>query len=90
MEKLKSALSKLESNVFSSLSNFDVKMVPQCGEGIWYRVVYLNMSDSSHQCPSAWREFTFDGIRACAKPDSNVESCPGTFYCVGRQYSKVC
>jgi hypothetical protein len=29
----------------------------QCGDGIWHRVAYLNMSDPSQQCPSAWREY---------------------------------
>ena len=30
--------------------------VPECGAGLWHRVAYLNMSDPSQQCPSAWRE----------------------------------
>ena len=40
--------------------------VPNCGDGLWYRVAHLNMSDPSQQCPAAWREVTIDGIRVCA------------------------
>ena len=36
----------------------DVNLNPFCGEGEWYQVANLNMSDSSQQCPSAWREYT--------------------------------
>ena len=28
-----------------------------CGPGLWHRVAHLNMSNSSQQCPSAWREY---------------------------------
>jgi hypothetical protein len=29
----------------------------QCGDGMWHHVAYLNMSDPSQQCPSAWWEY---------------------------------
>ena len=29
----------------------------QCGDGMWYCIAYLNMSDSSQQCPSVWRDY---------------------------------
>ena len=63
-----------------------------CGEGEWHQVAYLNMSDPSHQCPSAWREYSESGlgIRTCRRPQSPSGSCHGTFYSTGRQYSKVC
>ena len=28
----------------------------QCGTGLWWRVAYLDMTEPSQQCPSAWRE----------------------------------
>ena len=61
-----------------------------CGDGLWYRVAYLNMSDPSQQCPSAWREDNTNGIRSCRRPQTSSGSCPGTSYSTGRQYSKVC
>ena len=63
-----------------------------CGEGQWHQVAYLNMSDPSQQCPSAWREYNESGLRTCIhiRPESSVGSCPGTFYMTGQQYSKVC
>ena len=61
-----------------------------CGDGIWHQVAYINMSNPSHQCPSAWREVTMDGIRVCARPNSTEGSCPGVFYHASGQYSKIC
>ena len=28
----------------------------QCEEGMWIRVAFLNVTDPSQSCPSAWRE----------------------------------
>ena len=68
----------------------DVNLNPFCGEGEWYQVANLNMSDSSQQCPSAWREYNSNGIRTCTGPDSSSGNCSGTSYSTGRQYRKVC
>ena len=59
------------------------------GEGLWHQVAYLNMSDPSQQCPSAWREYNSNGVRACGRPVSSG-SCPATVYSTGRQYNRVC
>ena len=62
--------------------------VPQsCGTEIWWRVAYLNMSDPSQQCPSAWREYNSNGVRACGRPATSRGSCPATTYSTGHQYS---
>ena len=60
--------------VVSSLSYTDSKVnalqhsepSPRCGPGLWQRVAFLNMSDPSEQCPSAWREYS--GVRVCGRP----------------------
>ena len=36
------ALEKMKDNVYQYLSNASI--LPQCGEGIWYQVAYLNMT----------------------------------------------
>ena len=61
-----------------------------CGPGQWHCVAYLNMSDRSQQCPTAWREYSTNGIRACGRPVSLVGSCPAVFYSTGQQYNRVC
>ena len=35
--------------------NFSIQI--HCGPGFWHQLVYLNMTDPSQQCPSAWREY---------------------------------
>ena len=63
---------------------------PNCGAGLWYRVAFVNMSDPSQQCPSAWRLVTTNGVRACGRLASSGPSCPGTFYSVTHEYQRVC
>ena len=63
---------------------------PHCGAGLWYRVAFLNMSDPSQQCPSAWRLVTTNGVRACGRPASSGTSCNGTFYSATSEYQRVC
>ena len=63
---------------------------PNCGAGLWYRVAFLNMSDPSQQCPSAWRLVTTNGVRACGRPVSSESSCNGTFYSAINEYQRVC
>ena len=58
-----------------------------CGGSGWRRVAYLNMSDPSQQCPSAWREITTPH-RVCGTTSSG---CQGVTYSTGSvQYDQVC
>ena len=69
-----------------------VSLVSECGDGLWHRVAYLNMTDPSQQCPPAWREYNTSGVRACGRPvsDDITGTCPSTFHSTNRQYSRVC
>lgn len=88
-------LQQLQNNVRGVLANFndaggDRSPQPQCGEGEWTQVTYLNMSVSSQQCPSVWREYNTNGVRACGRQNITSGGCDGTFHGTGSQYSKVC
>ena len=61
-----------------------------CGTGRWHRVAYLNMKDLTEQCPTAWREYNENGVRACGRPFSTQGSCATTNYSSSYEYSKVC
>ena len=59
-----------------------------CGPGEWYRVAYLNMSDPTQTCPSPWREYSANGVRACGR---SVSGCYSVYHpSNGRRYSRVC
>ena len=78
-------------NITASVRNIIQQITnSNCGPGLWYRIAHLNMSDPSQQCPSAWREYNTNGVRACRRPTTSSGSCPATFYATSRQYSKVC
>ena len=84
------ALLAIRNNITALFTNASI--IPECGDGLWYQVAYLNMTDPAQQCPSAWwlYEPVGTGVRVCKRPDTNEGSCPATFYPTGRQYSKVC
>ena len=62
-----------------------------CGPGLWHRLIYLNMSDPSQQCPSAWRKYSESEVRACGRPDNSLHgSCASVQNITYQQYSRVC
>ena len=76
--------------VQATLEDIPLHVDHNCGAGLWYHVAYLNMSDSSQQCPSAWKENTTNGLRSCRRPQTSASSCLGTNYTTHREYKKVC
>ena len=64
----------------------------RCGPGQWNRVAYLNMSDPTQQCPSALREYSANGVRACGHPANiGTDTCSSLRFASGsRQYNRVC
>lgn len=60
------------------------------GTGGWMRVAYVDMNDTSTQCPGAWREYydTDSGLRVCIK---NFSGCAVAYYYThGVPYTQVC
>ena len=87
-EKRDKAIQNITTDIMDIMRDMYAPLVHNCGEGEWYRVACLNMSDPTQQCPSAWREYNSSGIRTCGRPTSG--GCPGKIYNVNRQYSRVC
>ena len=82
-------------NILISIINNTMEMltglvtVPQCGDGLWYQVAYLNMNDSMQQCPSNWMERSTP-VRTCGRPTNTGASCPGEYFSTkSLQYSRV-
>ena len=63
-----------------------------CGsEGGWTRLAYLNMTDSTENCPFGFKLYESGGVRACGRAASNVGSCTSVqFPSNGISYSQVC
>ena len=80
-------LSLLRETVVPLLQNFS------CGGSFgWRRVAYLDMSDTSQRCPSAWREISTPR-RVCGRKSTlrYYSSCDGVTYSTGNvHYDKVC
>ena len=52
--EIKEILQQIRRNISDSLDELFSTSVPECGNGLWYRVAYLNMTDPSQLCPPAW------------------------------------
>ena len=63
-----------------------------CGKGGgWRRIASLNMTDPNEKCPTQFRTYSQDGVRACGRPVTNSGSCVGiTFSSRDIKYSQVC
>ena len=62
-----------------------------CGSTGWTRVAYLNMSDPLQQCPTEFRLYNENGVRACGRPTSSGGRCDyKIFYTNGTSYTEVC
>ena len=61
-----------------------------CGSGGgWTRLAYLNMSDSTQNCPSGFRLYQSGGVRACGRSGSG--GCVSVqFPSNGISYSQIC
>ena len=63
-----------------------------CGSGGgWMRLAYLDMTDSTVNCPSGFRLYQSGGVRVCGRATSSVGSCVSVqFPSNGISYSQVC
>ena len=63
-----------------------------CGSGGgWTRLAYLDMTDSTENCPSGFKMYQSGGVRACGRTTSSVGSCTSVqFPSNGISYSQVC
>ena len=63
-----------------------------CGSGGgWTRLAYLDMTDSTVNCPSGFRLYQSGGVRACGRPVTSNASCVSVqFPSNGISYSQIC
>ena len=61
-------------------------------KGGWMKVAYLNMSDSTEECPPGFRLYDENGVRACGRPQSSPAGyCQSVkFPSYSISYSQVC
>ena len=69
-------------------AEFITSFLPQCGTGSWRRIGFLNMSNSTQQCPSSFTMYT--DPRSCGGPISRP-GCVANFLSSGDiEYNRVC
>ena len=65
--------------------------IPECGGSGWRRVGLLDMTDPDQTCPSSWRLYSQDSVRACGRQENDTASCDSVqFSPDGYEYTQVC
>ena len=60
-------------------------------EGGWTRLAYLDMTDSTVDCPPGFKLYESGGVRACGRSIDNAPGCQSIkFLSNGTSYSEVC
>ena len=72
--------------------NIYCNMGELCGTGGgWTRLAYVDMSDSTVNCPTGFRLYQSRGVRACGRPVSSCGGCSSVQYpSNGISYSQIC
>ena len=80
----------LQEEILSLLNSEVIPVSCACAAGLWTRVVHLDLSDPSHQCPDNWT-LTSGPVRGCGRSSAAAEMCDSAFFSSGGQsYSRVC
>uniref|UniRef100_A0A1X7T815 Fibrinogen C-terminal domain-containing protein n=1 Tax=Amphimedon queenslandica TaxID=400682 RepID=A0A1X7T815_AMPQE len=62
-----------------------------CGlGGGWARLAYLDMTDATQNCPSGFRLYQSEGVRACGRTNSSGGCVSVQFPSNGISYSQIC
>ena len=81
---------KLQSFILLQTQYASVEIQVHCSSGLWHRLIYLNMSDPTHQRPFAWREYSKNEVRVCGRSSDSSGSCSTIHYFTYQLYSRVC
>ncbi|XP_019856819.1 PREDICTED: uncharacterized protein LOC109585263 [Amphimedon queenslandica] len=62
-----------------------------CGSGGgWTRLAYLDMTDATQSCPSGFKLYQSEGVRACGRTNSSGGCVSAQFPSNGISYSQIC
>ena len=94
-EDLRAARSQIRGDVRDILSDDAASGTYSCGGSSgWNRIAFLDMSDPTEQCPSAWREVTTSTVaaRSCGGVTIGDQTCDSSTFpnIDGVEYSQVC
>ena len=99
IEQFKSCQDVMRHSHFGSISGYYhinsqlvyCEMGELCNStGGWTRLAYLDMSDSTVDCPTGFRLYTRNGIRACGRHAGGASCTSVKFPSNGISYSQVC
>ena len=90
-------LETVRNSISGNLSDILVEIaannhtIPECGGSGWRQVAFLDMTDPDQTCPSSWRLYSQDSVRACGRQENNIASCSSVqFSPDGYEYTQVC
>ena len=88
-EQREAVQNEVKTNVSALLRNVFYNVSQYCGGGSWTRIVYINMTNTSQQCPGTFREYS-SPVRTCGRRSGPASCDSATFTVSGARYSRVC
>ena len=89
MEERERAINEIKNEIIASVTGNN--LIDTCnGTPGWRRVAFINMTDTSYNCPTGLN-LTSYSKRTCGRPHTSEEGCSSTTFNVGGlPYSQVC
>lgn len=61
-----------------------------CGDNGCIKVVSIDMTKSSQQCPASWNLYNSNRIRGCGRGSTTMHTCYSALFVVNKNYSRIC
>lgn len=87
-EQREAVQNEVKTNVSALLRNVFYNHSQHCGDGSWTRIVYINMTNTSQQCPGTFREYSTP-VRTCGRRSGPASCDSATFTVNGARYTRV-
>ena len=87
-EQREAVQNEVKTNVSALLRNVFYNVSQYCGGGSWTRIVYINMTNTSQQCPGTFREYSTP-VRTCGRRSGPASCDSATFTVNGARYTRV-
>ena len=83
-------IEKVIDNEVNPQLNTKYGRVCDCGGRGWTKVADIDMSNSSHNCPSSWNLYQRSGLRGCHRRNSLSNTCYSSKFPTNMNYARVC
>ena len=74
------------------LARGEIRLIPECGDGLWYPVGNFDLNGGDTECPEGWTLITAPSVHVgCSREPADTGGCAtASFDTGGLEYTRVC